>query len=81
MKHKKTGRYYCHCCLIERHVVSELSVMSEKKCQCRVCKEIYEIDYLLLVNNSYLSIVQDNDPLFRTHHKAVDELINKKYNG
>ncbi len=81
IKHKKTGRYYCQPCLINRHIASELSVMSEKEFQCRVCKEPYKIDYLLLLNNSYLSVVQENDPLFKTHDKAVNELINKKSNG
>lgn len=81
MKNKKTGRFYCHPCLFAKHNTSPLSVISEKEFQCRVCGESYKIDYSLLLNNSYLSIVQDNDPLFRNHDKAVNELILKKENG
>ncbi len=80
MKHRKTGRYYCHPCLFSKQIASPLSVMSEKEFQCRICKESYKIDYLLLINNSYLSIVKDNDPLFKDHDKAVTELVNKKNN-
>ena len=78
MKHRKTGRFYCHPCLFANHRASPLSVISEKEFQCRVCRESYKIDYSLLLNNSYLSIAHDNDPLFRNHDKAVNELINKK---
>jgi hypothetical protein len=81
MKNKKTGRFYCHPHLFAKHNASPLSVISEKEFQCRVCGESYKIDYSLLLNNSYLSIVQDNDPLFRNHDKAVNELILKKENG
>jgi hypothetical protein len=81
LKHKKTGKYYCQPCLVNKHIESELSVISEKEFQCRVCKEPYKIDYSVLICNSYLSIAQNNDPLFKTHDKAVKELILKKENG
>jgi hypothetical protein len=78
MKNKETGRFYCHPCLFGKQTISPLSVISEKELKCRVCGESYKIDYSLLLNNSYLSIVQDDDPLFRDHQKAVDELMNKR---
>lgn len=81
LKHKKTRRYYCQSCLIDKRICSELSIISLKEFQCRICKETYTVDYPVLLNHSYLSIAQDNDPLFKTHNRAVNELILKKQDG
>ncbi len=78
LKNKKTGRYYCQKCLVEKHLESELSVISKEEFKCRVCNEPYKTDLLLLLNDSYLSKVQDNDPLFKMHHTAVQEQIKQE---
>lgn len=70
MKHKKGG-YYCQPCLIQRHIASELSTITEKEFVCRACKESYKIDYSVLICDKYLSMV---------HDRAADELRNKKEN-
>ena len=77
LKHKKKGKYYCQSCLVSKHIISELSVITKKEFQCRVCKESYKIDYETMINDSYLSICKNNDPLFGTHARAVNELILK----
>lgn len=71
MRHKITGGYFCHPCLIQRHTASELSTISTKEFVCRICKESYKIDYSVLICDKYLSMV---------HDRAADELIHKKEN-
>jgi len=42
LKHKKSGKYYCQTCFIKDNIISELSLMSLDKYQCRLCKEPYK---------------------------------------
>ncbi len=80
-KHKITGEYFCKKCLLKDKIAVPLSPSNTKEFHCRLCNETYKIDYNVLICNSYLSIAQDNDPLFKNHDKAVKELILNKENG
>ena len=80
-KHKISGEYYCKKCLLKDNIAVPLSPINTKEFHCRLCNETYKVDYNVLICNSYLSITQDNDPLFKTHDKAVNELILNKENG
>ncbi len=56
MKHKATENYYCQPCLIERNILSEVSIKDPKEWICRCCKETYKIkinDFLAC--NSFFS--------------------------
>ncbi len=79
-KHKINGEYYCKRCLLKYNIAVPLSPSSNKEFHCRLCNELYKVDYNVLINDSYLSIVKDTDPLFKIHDKAVKELILKKDN-
>lgn len=71
IRHKKTGAYFCQPCLRQRHIASELSIISQNEFYCRVCKESYRVDYSVLICDEYLSMV---------HDRAAKELIHKKAN-
>jgi hypothetical protein len=72
MKHKTKGGFYCQPCLIGKDIASELSTITKKEMICRICGEKYQIDYSVLISDSYLSKKWD---------EAVQELALKDDNG